>query len=310
MLSLSAKLLMIYSRGHQSLGSAKLALLWKRFNSCTRFIPLNNDYTTLRHIHFDGITPFEQGQSIQSKIVNANLDFKKMESKIKKQQEDLASQGFQLAAEEREIINKIRKLRPSPTLLTFQFNGVYTGGKQMKQDPDLTKKIESYRKLGCQYYQLARGGQVTWHGPGQLTAYIILDLKRFSNLSVRCYVDAVLLQAVRNLLLKYHGIDSHLSENPGVWIDSSNDKIASVGCIIQRAITSYGIGLNVNPDLSYMNSNEMCGMSNVKATSVKELTGSGTTVAGISDQLARELAKLLNMKVVEKMDGKGMLESQ
>ena len=59
-----------------------------------------------------------------------------------------------------------------------------------------------------------------------------------------------------------------------------------------------------------MNSNEMCGMSNVKATSVKELTGSGTTVAVISDQLARELAKLLNMKVVEKMDGKGMLESQ
>lgn len=290
---------------------ANLHVLQKRFNSCTRFAPLNENYNTLRHIHFNGITPFEDGQRVQASIVNANLDFKAMEGKIKKHKKTLQAQGFQIGDEEDGILNKIIKLRPIPTVLTFQFEKVYTGGKQMKQDPTLQEKIECYSKVGCKYHQLERGGQVTWHGPGQLTAYVILDLKQFTNLSVRCYVDSVLLQSVRNVLQKNHGISTHLSANPGVWIDSSNDKIASVGCNIQRAVTSYGIGLNVSPDLTYLNSSEMCGLPGVKATSVKEITGSDTTtVSATADQFARELAKLLNMKSVEKMDGGGMLLSQ
>lgn len=287
-----------------------LNVLPKRFNSCTRFEPLNENYKTLRHIHFDGVTPFEAGQKIQKAIVSANLDFKKLESKIKKLQKDLESQGFAIAADEQDILNKIFNIRPHPTVLTFQFDKVFTGGKQMKQDPDLPNKIKSYSELGCTYHQLERGGQVTWHGPGQLTAYIILDLKQFTDLTIRCYVDSVLLKAVRNLLEKQHGIETHLSENPGVWVDSTGNKIASVGCNIQRAITSYGIGLNVCPDLSYMNSNEMCGLPGVRATSIEELSEKKCTVDETGDQFAREVAKLLNMKSVEKMNGEGMLQEQ
>lgn len=279
----------------------------KRLNSCTRFEPLNENYNTLRHIHFDGITSFEEGQRIQQAIVAANLDFKKMEAKIKKLQRDLQAKGFEVAPYEQELIDKILKVRPFPTVLTFQFEKVFTGGKQMKQDPSLPQKIGTYSDLGCKYHQLERGGQVTWHGPGQLTAYVILDLKQFSNLSVRCYVDSVLLKAVRNLLEKNHSIETHLAENPGVWVNSSNNKIASVGCNIQRAITSYGIGLNIKPDLSFMNSTEMCGLPNVKATSVQELSPKETSVEEAGTQFARELAKLLNMKTVEKMNGEGMI---
>lgn len=287
---------------------ANLYAVFKRFNSCTRFSPLNENYSTLRHIHFEGVTPFEVGQRIQASIVNANLDFKEMESKIKRQKKTIEAQGFEIGEQEEGILNKILNLRPFPTVLTFQFEPVYTGGKQMKQDPTLSEKIESYSKLGCKYHQLERGGQVTWHGPGQLTAYVIFDLKQFTNLSVRCYVDSVLLRSVRNVLLKHHDISTHLTENPGVWIDSSGDKIASVGCNIQRAITSYGIGLNVSPDLTFLNTNEMCGLPGVKATSIKEITGNdSTTVSETADQFARELAKLLNMKSVEKMNGDELL---
>lgn len=281
----------------------------KRFNSCTRFEPLNDNYKTLRHIHFEGITPFETGQKIQKAIVSANLDFKKLESKIKKLQRDLESQGFAIAADEQDILNKILNIRPHPTVLTFQFDKVFTGGKQMKQDPDLPNKIKSYSEMGCTYHQLERGGQVTWHGPGQLTAYVILDLKQFTDLTIRCYVDSVLLKAVRNLVKKHHRIDTHLSENPGVWVDSTGNKIASVGCNIQRAITSYGIGLNVNPDLSYMNSNEMCGLPGVKATSIEQLSAKSVSVQETGEQFAREVAKLLNMRSVEKMSGEGMLQA-
>ncbi|WPK25940.1 hypothetical protein PUMCH_003278 [Australozyma saopauloensis] len=282
-------------------------LKWaKGYSSCTSFTPLNDNYKTLRHIHFEGITPFERGQTIQNSFVAANLDFKKLEAKIKKLQRELLAQNFVVAPEEQDILDKILNMRPYPTLLTFQFENVYTGGKQMKQDPDLNNKIESYAKLGCQYYQLERGGQVTWHGPGQLTAYLILDLKQFKNLTVRCYVDSVLLRSVMNVLKKQHGIDSHLNENPGVWIDSNNDKIASVGCNIQRAITSYGVGVNVHPDLSFMNTNEMCGLPDAQATSIEKLTGKKVGIEEVSDQLARELAVALNMKAVEKMSGADM----
>lgn len=290
---------------------SSLVIIPRRFNSCTRFTPLSDKYSTLRHIHFDDIVPFEEGQQIQNSIVAANLDFKRLESKIRRRHQVLTSQGFGLVPAEEQLLRKVMDLKPFPTMLSFQFNKVYTGGKQMKLAPNLKNKIQSFHDLGCEYFQLERGGQVTWHGPGQLTAYVILDLKNFSNLTIRCFVDSVLLQLVRNVLKKYHGIETHLSaKHPGVWLDSTNEKIASVGCNIQRGITSYGIGLNINPDLSYMNSNEMCGLPDVKAISIEKATKKKASCQETSDQLAREVALLLNIKRVQKMNGDGMLNSK
>lgn len=282
----------------------------RRFQStCTKFSPLSENYNTLRHIHFPGITSFAKGQEIQQAMVSANLDFKKMEAKIRKQLKEMQSRGYVLSEYEDNFLKKVLSMKPFPTLLTFEFEDVYTGGKQMKQDPDLASKIKAYKELGCSYYQLERGGQVTWHGQGQLTAYTILDLKQFSNLTVKCFVDAVLLKAVQNMLTKNYALNSHTTTDPGVWMAPNDLKIASVGCNIQRAITSYGIGLNVEPDLKFLNTYTMCGLPEARATSIKEMKP--TAVSNIkvaAEQYAKEVAKLLNIKTIEHMDGSALLQ--
>lgn len=277
-------------------------------SSCTKFEPLVENYKTLRHIHFPGITPFAQGQVIQNAMVSANLDFKKMESKIRKQKREMDAQGLVLQEYEQDFIKRVLSMKPFPTLLTFEFENVYTGGKQMKQDPDLANKIKQYEDLGCTYHQLERGGQVTWHGKGQLTAYSILDLKQFSDLNVRCFVDAVLLKAVQNTLKKNYQLESFLNENPGVWMEPHDKKIASVGCNIQRAITSYGIGLNVNPDLKFLNTSVMCGLPGARATSIAQLKPQAELdIKIVAEQYAKEFAKLLGITTVEHMDGLELL---
>lgn len=286
------------------------SIVFKRYNStkcATKFTPLCENYKTLRHIHFPGITPFSQGQKIQNAMVNANLDFKKLESKIRKQQNEIASKGYKLNEYEDNLLKKILDMKPFPTLLTFEFENVYTGGKKMKKDLEIGSKIEEYEAMGCKFHQLERGGQVTWHGQGQLVAYVILDLKQFLNLSVKCFVDSVLLKAIKETLKKNYNLDSFTNANPGVFMSEKDDKIASVGCNIQRAITSYGIALNVSPDLKFLNSSPMCGLPDVSATSIKELKhDTNITIKDAGFQYAKELAKLLNITTVEHMSGEDL----
>lgn len=282
-------------------------------SSCTKFQPLIENYKTLRHVHFDGITPFKEGQELQDQILKANLSFKEIESKIKKNQVDLAKQGFEVSEYEQELLDKILDMKPFPTLLTFEFNNVYTGGKKLKKDPTLPQQIENYRKLGCDYYQLERGGDVTWHGNGQLVAYLILDLKKFSNLSVRCFVDSVLLRSIQDLLKKNYQLESQLDSNPGVWVKNNDtlDKIASIGTNIQRGITTYGIGLNVKPELKYLNSFVMCGLPNVKATSIQELRPKeDLTIKEVSMLYSKEIAKNLGIERVEHLNGQDVKQQQ
>ncbi|CUM46577.1 uncharacterized protein AC631_02030 [Debaryomyces fabryi] len=286
------------------------SILIKRYSSTkcvTKFSPLCENYKTLRHIHFPGITPFAEGQKIQNAMVNANLDFKKLESKIKKQQNEIASQGYQLNEYEDNLLKKILDMKPFPTLLTFEFENVYTGGKKMKKDQEISSKIEEYEAMGCKFYQLERGGQVTWHGQGQLVAYVILDLKQFLNLSVKCFVDSVLLKAIKETLKKNYNLESFTNENPGVFISEKDHKIASVGCNIQRAITSYGIALNIFPDLKFLNTSTMCGLPGVSATSIKKLKPeTDVSIKDAGFQYAKELAKLLNITTVEHMSGEDL----
>ena len=280
-----------------------------RYNSscATKFNPLIENYKTLRHVHFPGITPFANGQKIQQDLISANLDFKKMESKIKKQQKAIEALGHLLLDYEEGIIGKVLEMKPFPTLLTFEFENVYTGGKKETHDPDLPRKIAQYESLGCKYHQLERGGQTTWHGKGQLTAYLILDLKKFENLTVKCYVESVLLKAIQVLLEKNYGLKGYINENPGVWMLPDNDKIASVGTNIQRAITSYGIALNVDPDLKFLNTHVMCGLPGTKATSIKTLRPDlDLLVKDVAFEFSKEVAKRLNIQTVEHMNADEM----
>lgn len=104
-------------------------------------------------------------------------------------------------------------------LLLLQHTPTFTAGRRMKVSGVLTKE------LGAEYVETKRGGQLTFHGPGQLVGYPILNLKRL-NVGVRCYVED--LQQILISVCKKYAIDAHTTKDTGVWVDQSR-KIAALG---------------------------------------------------------------------------------
>jgi lipoyl(octanoyl) transferase len=115
--------------------------------------------------------------------------------------------------------------------------------------------------------QVDRGGQITWHGPGQLVAYPLLDLRR-KNLGIRALVTA-LENAVIGLLKQYGIASEARRDAPGVYVEGR--KIASVGLRVRRGCSYHGLSLNVNPDLAAFAAINPCGYAGLEVTSLKQL---------------------------------------
>ncbi|KAK9459988.1 uncharacterized protein V1516DRAFT_616642, partial [Lipomyces oligophaga] len=160
---------------------------------------------------------------------------------------------------------------PPPTILTMELAPVYTfGRRQHSSDPDIKSVLNQLSRTAPEaaIVSAQRGGQTTFHGPGQLVAYPILDLRTFS-LSSKCYVDALQRAAISFLVNDCHLPQACATENTGVWLDSTH-KIASIGVHLRRHITSHGIAINAFTDLSYFEKIVACGLPDAKATSIRD----------------------------------------
>ena len=217
----------------------------------------------LRHLHLPGLTPYLHASSIQEHLVRQQLDYKLLGE---------ADRKF--------------KPPPPPSLITFQTPPTYTCGR--REVGKLTpQQIEHLRAGGnAEFYETLRGGQTTFHGPGQLTAYLILSLQTLnwtSRQHIRFLEDSVIATC------KQYAIDGFRSDNPGVWT-ASGDKIASVGVHLRRYTTSHGIGLNVGVDLEWFNRIVMCGLPEKRATSLEKEGCQGKSVDEVANVFAETVA--------------------
>lgn len=252
----------------------------------------------LAHLHLPGITPFATVSKIQQTLALGHLAHKKALSHPQ-------SSPTQTPA-------------PDPTIITFTPNPVYTTGRrdlppsnsssptdpQPSRELSLPPSLEPIRHLltatdkqpAAEYHPTLRGGQTTYHGPGQLVAYTILDLRRLA-LSPRCHIRC-LENSVIDVLASY-GVRGFVTEDPGVWVnDSNNDssssknnaeaaakKITAVGVHLRRHVSSYGIGLNVtNEPMWFLKQIVACGLEGREATSL-EAHGLDTTNPEIMDEV-------------------------
>jgi len=143
--------------------------------------------------------------------------------------------------------------------------------------------------------QSDRGGQVTYHGPGQIVVYPLLDLRRY-DLGVRSLVE--LLENVVILLLLEHGICANSRRDaPGVYVDSK--KIAALGLRIRRSCSFHGLSLNVDMDLEPFNRINPCGYAGLEVTQISnEIKLS--SIASVSDRLVELLTEALAVKQIVK----------
>ena len=167
--------------------------------------------------------------------------------------------------------NTTKKLLPQ-RFIVCEHPHVYTLGKN-GQVNNLLINDEFLQKINASYYQIDRGGDITYHGPGQIVGYPVLDLEQL-NLSLKEYVYT-LEQAIILTLLEYQLKASRLDKATGVWLDAIGKnprKICAIGIRASRYVTMHGFALNVNTDLSYFSYINPCGFVDKGVTSIsKEL---------------------------------------
>lgn len=151
-------------------------------------------------------------------------------------------------------------------IILTEHNPVYTVGiRSSNYDMKLKKKLID---LGAEFFKTTRGGLITFHGPGQLIVYPVLNLKRFRP-SVRWYVSE--LEKTVILVCKEFGISACTSPHTGVWVN--NKKICAIGLRVSQYITSHGLALNCETDLNWFNHIIPCGIEGKGVTSLSAECG-------------------------------------
>jgi lipoyl(octanoyl) transferase len=183
----------------------------------------------------------------------------------------------------------LREGSGADTLLLLEHPHVFTMGKAASPDHLLWDQAERHRR-GVEVVWPDRGGEATYHGPGQLVGYPVLDLTHF-DLTIPQYIDVL----ERSLIdyLRVLGVESEPGEPglTGVW--SGKEKVAAIGIKLSRSVVSHGFALNLTTELDYFEGIVPCGHADKRPTSVEAITGAAIDVEAAAHAYAGHFAGLV-----------------
>ncbi len=175
------------------------------------------------------------------------------------------------------------------TLILLEHPPVYTFGKNADQSNLIDAR-------DAEIIRSDRGGDITWHGPGQLVGYPIINLEDHKK-SVSWYMrnlEEVIIQTLQQYSIK----GERISGMTGVWV--GNQKICAMGVRLSRWVTMHGFALNVRPDMSYFNGMIPCGIKGKGVVSMKELLGAETSIEDVSQPLIQAFQSVFEFdKVID-----------
>ncbi len=181
----------------------------------------------------------------------------------------------------------------SQDFILCEHNNVYTLGKHGK-DSNLLVNDEFLKQINAEVYHINRGGDITYHGQGQITGYPSLDLDSMG-LGIRDYIYT-LEQMVINLMKDYDVECERLQGATGVWIDAHTKKarkICAIGVKVSRGITMHGFAFNVNTDLNYFSYINPCGFVDKGVTSMQKELHQAVDIERIKHELYNHFIKLV-----------------
>jgi lipoyl(octanoyl) transferase len=184
-------------------------------------------------------------------------------------------------------------------LLFVEHPHVYTLGKS-GDESNLLLNEKQLEEKNSSFYKINRGGDITYHGPGQIVAYPIIDLDNFFT-DIHKYLR--LLEETIIVTLKEYGIEGNRSKGEtGVWLESENKlrarKICAMGVRCSRWVTMHGWGFNVNADLNYFNNIIPCGINDKAVTSLNKELGQEINIPEIKEKLIINFAKLFEAEII------------
>jgi len=183
-------------------------------------------------------------------------------------------------------------------LLLCEHPHVITQGRNGKREHLLVSE-HVLRQKGMEYYETSRGGDITYHGPGQIVGYPILNLGAIRR-DVVWYVRT-LEEAMIRATSEFGITAERVAGKTGIWVRAGNteEKLAAIGVHISRWVTSHGFAYNVSTDLRNFDLIVPCGIAECKATSLEKLLGRSVEEKEVSPRIAKHLGELLGLEMKE-----------
>jgi lipoyl(octanoyl) transferase len=197
-----------------------------------------------------------------------------------------------------ELAEQRRQRRIGDRLLLVEHFPVYTIGRG-GDESNLLASPARLREIGAEFFRIDRGGDITFHGPGQLVAYPIVELR--DPLDLRRYVRS-LEQAIIATAAGF-GVPAHrISGLTGVWV-AGRRKLAAIGVRVRRGVTTHGLALNVNTDLRWFAEMIPCGIADKEVTTLAAELGRPVEMAQVEDALTDALAQAFGLVVGDARSG-------
>ena len=194
--------------------------------------------------------------------------------------------------------NLQKEIKTDNYILTCTHPHVYTLGKSGNEKNLLIDK-DIIEKENLEFFKINRGGDITYHGPGQIVIYPILDLENFFT-DIHKYLRS--LEEAVILTLKEYNIESgRIKDYTGVWIDIKSDnprKICALGVKTSRWVTMHGLALNVNTDLNFFKNIIPCGINDKEVTSISKEVGRDIKIKDVEKKLLNNLSKVFEFKII------------
>lgn len=210
-------------------------------------------------------------------------------------QTDLFNQVLNVKAENRSLPNNEQKLTNN-YLIFCEHPHVFTLGKSGNEGNLLIKK-EELHTIEATYYHINRGGDITYHGPGQIVVYPILDLENFFT-DIHQYMR-LLEEAVIQTLKEFNVESIRIKGLTGVWIGDedlhTSRKICALGVKMSRWVSLHGLAFNVNVDLSYFKHIVPCGIDDKEVTSLEKELGARQDMNAVKLVLKNNIVSLFGM---------------
>lgn len=204
----------------------------------------------------------------------------------------------QLKLENRKLENERDPITPKNYLFFVEHPHVYTLGKSGSVD-NLLLTEEQLKEKKATFYKINRGGDITYHGPGQIVGYPVLDLEQFFT-DIHRYLRT-LEEAVILTLAEYGIKGDRFDGYTGVWIDPDKPtarKICAMGVKCSRWVTMHGFAFNVNSDLGMFNNIIPCGIDDKDVTSMQHELGKPVNIEEVKAKLKKHIANLFEMELV------------
>ena len=221
-----------------------------------------------------GYSPYKEALTIQEKLFNHIISIKRKNR----------------ANDTHELTNNY--------LLWVEHAAVFTLGKSGKSEHLLLDQ-QGLEEKGIEFFTSNRGGDITYHGPGQIVGYPILDLDNFFT-DIHKYLR--FLEEAVILTLKEYGLASERSPGEtGVWFDVGTPKarkICALGVKSSRWVTMHGFAFNVNSDLSYFGNIIPCGITNKSVTSLQQELGKKMNMEEVKNKIKLHLVDLFEMEII------------